>query len=306
MGQVIDFSKNSKNRENLKKDIDIITLLPKLKVFKGEILVFHVRSEIINDDNLLSTFVRDIATLKCIGTIPIIIPDLDIEIEKYYQNTYNEKPFDKHYCVNTNNSADILEVIYKHNGASKISSLIKELNVMPLVISGRDLNIIFPDNILRKVDSYFFQNKNASQFLNEKEIKKYSVECLNEIIKTDIIPIIIPTCNDKLGNDYIISSGYFAMHISGYIYALKLISLYKDNLQIPTNCLYGVERFMKIIKSGSFSERTIKMLNPIIECVKNNVQSASMVDLENVSLIQELCAKNPNSLIIYDDTLQQI
>ena len=306
MGQIIDFSKNSKHKEDIKKDVDIINLLPKLKVFKGEILVFHIRSEIISDDNLLSTFVRDIAILKCVGVIPIIIPDLDVEIEKYYNETYNEKPFEKHYCVNTNNSTDILEVIYKHNGVSKIASLMKELNVMPLMISGRDLNIIFPDNILRNVDSYFFQNKNASQFLNEKEIKKYSVECLNEIIKTDIIPIIIPTCNDKLGNDYIISSVYFAMYISSYIYALKLISLYKDNLQIPTNCVYGVERFMKIIKSGSFSEKTIKMLNPIMECVKNNVQSASIIDLENVSLIKELCAKNPNSLTIYDDTLQQI
>lgn len=306
MGQLIDFTGKKKynKSDTQRSDIDIVGFLPKLKKLKGEIMLFHITNDVLLDEELLSNFIKDIVVLKCLGVIVILVPDNDAEIERYYSETYNEKLFLNTFCSNINGISDVIEVMMKHNGGDKIVNFLKENNVLPLSISGKDLGIIFPDNVVNNNDNIYYNFQQREQHIERPS--NFKIDILNEIIGTDILPIILPSCRDKQGNEYIMSSGYFCMYLAKYLNAIRFIIVYKNNDQIPKNCIYGVERFVKIVKTNSFNEKTIRTINPAIEAVKNGVQICNLIDVSSFSIIEDLCANVSYSLILYDDVLQKI
>ncbi len=306
MGQLIDFTGKKKyhKTDGTRSDIDIVGFLPKLKKLKGEIILFHITNDVLLDEKVLYDFIKDVVILKCLGVVVILVPDNDPEIEKYYSDTYNEKLFLNTFCSNINGISDVIEIIMKHNGGEKIVNFLKEYNVLPLSISGQELGIIFPDNVLNNNDNIYYTFQQREQ--HTERTSSFTIDILNEIIGTDILPIILPSCKDKQGNEYIMSSGYFCMYLAKYLNAIRFITVYKNNDQIPQNCIYGVERFVKIVKTNSFNEKTIKTINPAIEAVKNGVQVSNLIDISSFSIIEDLCAKVSHSLILYDDVLQKI
>ena len=78
MGQIIDFgNKSIKQFTNNTSEIDVIRLLPKLNNLKGETIVLYIGEEILQDEALLTSVLREIVILKCMQAIVIIIPDVN-------------------------------------------------------------------------------------------------------------------------------------------------------------------------------------------------------------------------------------
>ena len=309
MGEIINFGGkkfNFKPKQEQKTD-DLIALLPKLKVLKDEIIVFKINYNVIEDDNLLTGLIKEIITLKCMGCITIIVPDVNDKIEEYLQQNQGiNNVFDTNIFIETNGLTDVLEVIIKHDIISKISKVFKEYNIANMALSGNDMNIIFADDVVNyNVEDISFARKSISG-VNFQSQKKYSIDVLNEIIKTDIVPIVMPTFKDKNGNEYLMESGMYAMYLAKYLNALKYVVIYCDDKSIPTRCIYGVERFVKLVKSGDFKLKTLQSINATIEAVKNGVQVAHLIDIKQFSLIETLCDIEHNGLSVYDDSLNSL
>ena len=308
MGQLIDFGgKNLKRVKQEPKSDDLISILPRLKALKGEIIVIKINNEVIANDILLQSVIKEIVTLKCMGTIVIIVADSDNKVAKYYdENEGIKDPFINSKFVSTNGITDVLEVLIKHDSVKKIVNIIKKYNVMSLAISGNDLDIILPDNVVNKnIETFSFASKQLYGGLEQKN-KKYSIDNLNELLKTDLIPIIIPTFKDAQNNEYLLESSEFGMYVAKYTNALKYVVLYTNNKQVPTSCIYGIERFTKIVKTGKFSGNTLRFLGTAIEAIKNGIQGVHIIDCETTSLLEEFCFGNVEGLFLYDDTLNQL
>ena len=308
MGQLLNFSGQKEHElgHALHNKLDLINLLPKIKMLKGETLLVNIRHDVIQDKELLSKVVNEIIVLKCMGVLTIIVVDADEKVFEYYQNKEKENPFADNDCASTNGINDVVEVLIKHETTKCINDIIFQKNAMSMSVIGVDMNIILSDDVFNKNISMFDkQNCSITDSLRKKK-KKDSVDVLNEILDTDILPILVPTCKDAYGNTYVMNSSYFTAKLASCLNAFKMITLYKDNSQIPTSCIYGVERFMKIIKSGSFNDKTMKMMKYSINGVKSGVQIAQMIDVANASIMEELCNETQKSLTLYDDTLQSI
>ena len=309
MGEIINFGGkkfNFKPKKEQKTD-DLIALLPKLKILKDEIIVFKINSNVINNDILLRGLIKEIITLKCMGCITIIVPDVNNKVEEYLlQNQGLKNVFDTNVFIDTNGLTDVLEVIIKHDVVNKICGVFNEYKVANMALSGNDMNIIFADDVINyNVEEISFSRKSIGGS-NLQSQKRYSIDLLNEIIKTDIIPVIMPTFKDKNSNEYLMESGMYAMYLAKYLNALKYILIYNNDKHIPTNCIYGVERFTKLIKSGDFKAKTLQSINSAMEAVKNGVQVAHLIDIEQCSLIETLCDVEHNGLCIYDDCLNSL
>lgn len=308
MGQLLNFANEKSNNVKYmtKEKMNLIDLLPKIKMLKGEILIININYSIIKDKELLTRIVNEIVVLKCMGVSVVIVVDADEKIFEYFQNKGKENPFNENDCAITNGINDVIEVLIKHEVVRYINDVVLESNNISMVISGVDANIILPDDVFNKNISIFEQQSYTTINGLKKKTKKYSVDVLNNILSTDILPILMPTCKDAYKNSYIMNSGYFTAKLANCLNAFKMITLYKDNSQIPTSCVYGVERFVKIIKSGSFNNKTMKMMRYNIDGIKSGVQIAQIIDVENASIIEELCNETQKSLTLYDDTLQSI
>lgn len=307
MGQLIDFSGGSKKQTSQSvQHSDIIDLLPKLKVFKGETIVIDIDNSVLTDDVCLAKVIKEIVILKYIGAFVVVTVNFDDIVKKHFDESLNEKIFINEKYAKINGSIDIIEVLIKHNISKKIAPLLQQYDIMSMIVSGNDLNVVFPDDVVNtNVSSFNFLQRSINTNF-QKQFKKYSVDMLNEIIKTDILPILIPTYKDKQSNEYVMTSGMFSMYLSKYLGALKYITLYRGNDIVPRCCIYGVERFVKLIKTGSFDDNSVLLLNPAIEAVKNDVQSASIIDIDSVSILEEICSSQPRGLLLYNDALQHI
>ena len=308
MGQLLNFSGRKENNieQNSKEKMNLINLLPKIKVLKGEVLVISIGYSVIQEKEILHKVVNEIIVLKCMGVSVIVVVDADDKIFEYFQSKEKDNPFNENDCTITNGINDDIEVLIKHEVAKSVNDAILSNNNMSMIISGVDGNIVLPDDVFNKNISIFNQQSYTAISGLKKKTKKYSVDILNDLLNTDILPILMPTCKDAYGNTYVMNSGYFMSKLANCLNAFKMITLYKDNAQIPTSCIYGVERFIKIIKSGSFNNKTMKMMRYNIDGIKSGVQIAQIMDVENTSIIEELCNETQRSLTLYDDTLQSI
>lgn len=309
MGEIINFGGKKFNIQARKehKTDDLISLLPKLKNLKDEIIVIKINIEVIENDRLLISALKEIVTLKCMGAVVILIPDVNDKIEEYFEENQGIKNiFADNNFIDTNGLTDVLEVIIKRNICLKICKFLQDYNIMSMVLSGNDMNIVLSDDVVNNnIENFSFTAKSIhNQTIQSK--KKYSIDILNDIIKTDIIPIVMPTFKDNHGNEYLMDSGMYAMYMSKYLNALKYVLIYNDNSEIPTACIYGIERFSKMIKGGHQKMKTMQAFNSTIEAVKNGVQCSHLIDIENTSLLEALCLNDNGGFCLYDDTLNQL
>ena len=308
MGEIINFGgKEIKYKPKKEQKTDnFISLLPQLRTLKDEVVIISINEEVENNEMLLKSVIKEVITLKCMGVITIIVANSNSKIEEYFnENQGVKKLFEQNIFTNSTGLTDVLEVIVKHDSVNKISNEIKQYNVISMALSGNDMNIILSDDVLNNnVENLTFTRKSINSF--QKPEKKYSIDTLNELLKTEIIPIVIPTFQDNNKNEYIMESKMFAMYLAKYLNALKYVLIYSDNKSIPTACIYGVERFTKIIKQNNFDTKTLSIFNSAIEAVKNGVQGAHIIDVNQTSLLEELCNCDAGGLFLYDDTLNQL
>ena len=309
MGQLIDFSGKVliKTRPAL-QDSDIISLLPRLRNLKGEIIVVNISTKVLEDDELLAKLLREIVTIKCMGAIVVIVPEINDKINEFCSEAFNiESQLEVSNFVDTLNQVDILDVICKREVIDKISNILKSFNSMSMGVSGHNLDIIFPDDVVNQNQfSFEKQTKPIYNGISEKKNKKYSIDMLEELLKTDIIPIISSTFKIKNGHTYAIESSLFGSYLSTYLSSLKYVEVYTDEQTIPTSSIYGVERFSTIVKTGSFDKSAIKIIHAGMEAVKNGVQGTHILNIKQVSLLEEFCNKSFAGLFLYDDTLNQL
>ena len=309
MVNIINFAnKNVKKEKKQINERNIVEFLPKLKILKGETIVIHINSKVIDNYELLNNLMKEIVTLKCMQCIVVIIADANIEISKYFTEiTGIEEPFSTENFLETYNQDDVFNVISKRNSGDKISNIANNYDCLNINLSGNDLNIIFPADLIKNNISFFNkESKNLYNRENRNRRKNYSIDILEELIKTDILPIVGQSVSDNEGSKYICESAFFGAYIAKYLSALKYVMVYSYNENIPTNCIYGIERFLKIIKTEKFNNEALTMFNAGIEAIRNDVQCVHIIDTEKINLLEELCSTNFNGLFLYDDTLNQL
>ena len=309
MGQVIDFDKKGfeKGKEKL-CDSGIIKLLPKLRVLKGETIVIYICQEILSNEDLLNDVLREIAILKCMEINVLVVLDVNKQVDVFCSEILNlDKQFVDVNYVQITDQTEVIDAVFKRELTRKVVNNFKAFNIMSLGVSGYELGIVLPDEVVNKKQSVLTLSKyDICYETNEEKAKKqYSTGMLEELLKTNIIPVITPTFNDRNGNTYVIESSIFGAYLSGFLSSLKYVELYVNQPNIPTRCLYGIERFTKIVKSGSFTDNDLRVMNSGIESIKNGVQGAHIINVKQVSLLEEFCGSTICGLFLYDDTLNQ-
>ena len=89
MGQLLNFANEKSNNVKYmtKEKMNLIDLLPKIKMLKGEILIININYSIIKDKELLTRIVNEIVVLKCMGVSVVIVVDADEKIFEYFQRS---------------------------------------------------------------------------------------------------------------------------------------------------------------------------------------------------------------------------
>ena len=309
MGQIIDFGdKITKDVKQNLKELDIIRLLPKLRSFRGENIVIFLEKSVINDGEVLSKVLREVVILKCMEVRIVLVLDVDEQMRNFCRETYGvDDIFTDKNVYNLRDNIDVIDVICKREVMYEVSNILNSFNAMSLCCSGHSICIVFPDDAVNNGISVFDKPYRDINSGTEHQTQKiYSFDMLDELLKTNIIPVLAPTVYDRLGKQYLVRSEVFSAYISGYLSSLKYVAIYKDYADIPTNCLYGVSRMIRILKAGVFSANSLQLINAGIEAINKGSQGAHIINANRVSLLEELCGKRFNGLFLYDDNLNHL
>lgn len=194
--------------------------LPFIKEFRSTIILIKVGGSCLNNAELQKNIINDIALLKMVGLIPIIVHGGG---------------------KNINNLLDILNIQSSFKDSLRVSS--KEVVMaaeMALNIINKNLCLFLSMNKVKNLgicgkDSSLFEcsvlNKNLG-FVGK--IENINTDFINDLLKLDIIPVIAPIGMDSEGNSYNINADSLALELVKYLNIKKLIflsdvpGLYKD------------------------------------------------------------------------------
>ncbi len=307
MAEIINFFGQSQTYKEGRRGIDVISFLPKLKYLNGETMVISIDEKIITDGKLLENFLREILLMKYVGVSVILVMDIRSEVNKYlYENSGIESKLDNDVAVSIEKDYDVVDVLIKHNGLNAVYDVMDNFGANVLAVSASTLGIKFAD--IGANDFAFFE-KDRRNFNNvgfKNKTSKTSVGLLDEILKTDIIPIISPIVRDFHGVNYVMEGKYFSARLAGLLGALKCVITYSDEKKIPKGCVYGADRIVEVVGEDGYSANFSNVAKASAEAIKNGTQGVHIIDPKTVDIVEELCSGNFSGIFVYEDEVSHL
>ena len=307
MAEIINFFGQAQNYKEGRKNVDVISFLPKLKYLNGETMVVSIDEKVIADDRLLENFLREVLLMKYVGVSIVLVADIRGEVNKYlYENSGIENRLDNDITVALDKDYDVVDVLIKHNGLNTIYDIMDNLGANVLSVSGSVLGIKFADIGSDEFSPFEKNRKNFNNVGLKNKNSKNSVGLLDEILKTDIIPVISPIVRDSQGINYVMEGKYFSARLAGLLGALKCVMTYSDEKKIPKGCVYGAERIIEVVNEGGYSANFLNIAKASSEAIINGSQGVHILDPKVVDLVEELCSGNFFGIFVYDDAVSHL
>ena len=190
MGRLIDFKeKSDKKQKDELQSIDFVFFLPKLSLLKGEIIVIYIHKSVIKNEKLLTNLLKEVIALKCMEATTIVVPDINEQIINYCNENFGtSNPFLTSNSIDLCGQGDIFDVVAKNETVNNILGILKKFNAKTLAVSGNTIDILFPDEVVNQnISAFIKQNREIYTVYSGMQRKKYSLDLLNELLKTNII-----------------------------------------------------------------------------------------------------------------------
>jgi acetylglutamate kinase len=272
---------------------DLIEIIPVLNSLSGHSIVIHVPFETIFKDNLLKGFVKELHFLKQFEIDVVLIPQIIPDDDNYVKDIFKDQAH-----VNKIPSTDLYDMLE----ARLSSKLIKALNVSgcsSLAISGNEsMSVVgsIKTKVLLNEETGVHEMKLDSKYA---KIDFFNTDVINDILQTDIMPVILPSASNSSGNKkYFVNSVELASVISHKLTAEKLIiGLHEDGINdVDGNLITAIG-----------SRDTLKFNNENLtyaaEAVINDVKSAHLINLtKEYSLIIEVFTKQGSGTMVYNNS----
>jgi acetylglutamate kinase len=281
--------------------------LPQLKTMSGSYVVLHLGGFESNFPELLARIAKECVTMKSMGVNVVVVFDCKIEIDSLGETSEIKKMMlQDHFATdNGGDSISFIESGVKTAFAKVFASFITQSNGLPLIFSGRDGGIVFDDEFFNGKQAMDY-DLNIPHFSLAKNFKKFNVDILHEFVDTNIIPLIIPTFSDVIGNEYICDGRLFAATIGEYVQANRLIMQTCEDLSDLNNSVIGASQFTRKLSSLKLSDDTRSQIDYCLDSIKAGVAYVHMINLAQSSIIEEVCSHASKGLLIYDDISSQI
>lgn len=255
---------------NLKTAQIIMSTLPYIQKFRGEIFVIKYGGAAQIDENLKRDFAKDIALLQIVGIKVIVVHGGGKDINKMLENLSIKTEFKDGIRVTSKSSLDIVEMVLKGQVNSDIVALLNETKAKSIGLSGVDANFI--EAIPFKDGEFGFVG----------EIKNIKNEVINKFLDNDFIPVIAPIGVDESSQRYNINADICAAKIAKSLKAKKIIFLTDTAgvLDKDKNLISKLDENLieNLIANQTITGGMIPKIQSCLDCVKNGVDAAHIID----------------------------
>ena len=262
--------KDNKMKSHIKTAEIILSALPYIQKFRGQVFVIKYGGAAQTDEGLKSDFARDIVLLQLVGIKVVIVHGGGKKINSLLDKLNIESHFEDGLRVTNKDTMEVVEMALSGLINKEITSLLVAHGARAVGISGKD------DGLLR-----------ASAFNLEKygfvgKIDEVNEAVINALLKEDIIPVIAPIALGENATSYNINADLAASAIAAKLRASKAIFLsdIKGVLDKNGELISKLDeaKIAELKSGGTISGGMIPKLEASLECIKAGAKAVHIID----------------------------
>lgn len=281
----------------------LIEALPYLRRFAGRAFVIKYGGHAMGDDRLSRDFANDIVLLKRVGINPIVVHGGGPQIGQMLKRLNIQSDFVDGLRVTDEATVEIVEMVLSGKINKQIVAAINAAGGTAVGLSGKDGSLIEARKLRRtKRDP----DSNIEKILDlgfVGEPSKVNPEVLEELVVSDMIPVIAPIGMGQNGESYNINADTAAGAIAEAVEAARLFLLTdvagvldKSGELIPE---MTANEARDRIADGTIHGGMIPKIETCVSAVSNNVEAAVILDgrIPHVMLLEIFTARGIGTMV---------
>ena len=256
--------------------------LPYIQQFQGKTIVVKYGGNAMTEDNLKSSFARDIVLLKTVGINPVVVHGGGPQIGNLLEKLNIKSEFVNGMRVTTSETMDVVEMVLGGLVNKEIVSLINQHGGKAVGLTGKDGQLIQAKKMKVRTTSPDLQKSEIVDIGHVGEVEYVNPSVLQMLIQGDIIPVIAPIGVGHDGASYNINADLVAGKIAECLKAEKLILLTNiSGLQDKQGkVLTGLStaEVDALIDDGTIYGGMLPKIHCALDAVNNGVTSSHIID----------------------------
>ena len=257
---------------------DVLTAaLPYIQRYQGQTIVIKYGGNAMLDENLKSSFARDVVLMSLVGIKPIVVHGGGPQIAELLSRLGKDSVFVDGMRVTDSETMSVVEMVL---GGSVNKQIVDCLNVnggRAIGLTGKDASLIQAEKLILDKDS------DASMDLGHVgQVTAINDEILRFLSKSGYIPVIAPIGTDKSGFSYNINADIVAGKVAEVTGAVKLIyltntpGLLDENKKLLTGL--NASQVHGLINAGVVHSGMLPKISSALQAVEGGVKRAHIID----------------------------
>ena len=268
--------------------------LPYIKRFSGKTIVIKYGGNAMFNNQLKSSFARDVVLMKLVGMNPVLVHGGGPQIGKLLEKLGKKTEFIDGMRVTDNETMDIVEMVLGGLVNKEIVNLINRHGGNAVGLSGKDGGLIRAKKMIFKQHNPKLETSEIIDMGHVGEVDRIKTAVVDLLIKSDFIPVIAPIGVDETGQSYNINADLVAGKMAEVLHAEKLIMLTNTSglLDAEGNVLTGLstEEVDSLIQKGVINGGMLPKIRSALNAVREGVKSSHIIDgrVEHAVLLEIL------------------
>ncbi len=291
---------NPKNAENIAKVL--IEALPYIQKFAGKTIVIKYGGNAMVDEDLKSSFARDIVLLKHVGINPVIVHGGGPQIGELLEKLGKESKFVDGMRVTDSETMDVVEMVLGGLINKEIVQLINKHGGRAIGITGKDGGLIHAKRLVVTRDAPELKAPEIIDMGHVGEVVGVNPSILNHLKEEQFIPVIAPIGMGEDDEALNINADLVAGKIATVLGAEKLILLTNtQGVKKEDKVITGLHsnEIQELIDSGVIKDGMLPKVNCAWDAISSGVKTAHIIDgrVQHAVLLEIFTDKGVGTLL---------
>ncbi len=255
--------------------------LPYIQKFSGKTIVIKYGGNAMVDENLKSSFARDMVLLKHVGINPVIVHGGGPQIGETLKKLGKQTEFVEGMRVTDSETMDVVEMVLGGLVNKEIVQLINNHGGKAIGITGKDGGLLFAKRMKITRNSPELEAPEIIDIGHVGEVTGVNPSLLNHLKDEQFIPVIAPIGTGEEGESLNINADFVAGKIATVLGAEKLILLTNtDGVKNGDELLTGLRHaaIEKLIADGVIKDGMLPKVNCAWDAISSGVNTAHIID----------------------------
>ncbi|MEH6560407.1 MAG: acetylglutamate kinase [Marinobacter sp.] len=256
--------------------------LPYIQRFTGKTVVIKYGGNAMENEELKSSFARDVVLMKLVGIHPIVVHGGGPQIGELLARLNIQSRFVNGMRVTDAETMDVVEMVLGGQVNKEIVSLINAQGGTAIGLTGKDANLIRARKLEVMDRSPELERPEIIDIGRVGEVASINVDVIDMLTRSNVIPVIAPIGVGPDGASYNINADLVAGKVAEAMKAEKLMLLTNvSGLKSKEGkVLTGLtaQQVSDLIEDGTIHGGMLPKIRCALSAVENGVRTSHIID----------------------------